>query len=664
MRVGVDVGGTFTDAVAVDARGRLIGHRKEPSTPPRVEEGALAAVDALAGSGEALEHVVHGTTAATNALIERRTGRVGLLTTRGFRDVLAIGTQMRPDLYDVMQTKPVPLVPRHLRLESPERIAADGSVVRALDEEAVARAGRRFRRERVEAIAVCFLFSYVNPAHERRAAAILKTLCPGVEIALSCDVAPMMREYPRTSTTVINATLRPVLSRYLRELESRAKVPVLVMQSNGGVLPAGEAAALGHHLVFSGPAGGVVGASVFAAAGGVRDLVTMDMGGTSFDTCLVLRGRPAVRSEFIAGGEPVIGSTLDLETVGAGGGSLAWTDAGGALRVGPRSAGAVPGPACYGRGGDRPTMTDANLLIGRLDRDRFLDGRLPLDVDAAERAVHDHVARPLGIDVAHAAHAIVDVATATMARALRVVTVGRGWDPARLPMVAFGGAGPLHVVRLAEQLGAERVLVPPLPGYISAIGLLATDLRNEVAETVLRPGRREVAPGEMRRTAARLARSAARGLGRGARSEAISLALDCRYRGQGFELTVPLAAPTLEAMAEARRAFHGRHDAVFGHAAPDEPVEIVALRVTATATGEGFRPPRIRRDGVAAAAGARKVFDGNAWAEAPVFDREQLPAGWFTGGPAIVEEGECTTWIPGGWSVVVDPYGTLEVTRG
>lgn len=664
MRMGVDVGGTFTDAVAVDDRGHAVAHRKEPSTPPRVEEGAIAAIVALTALAGPPGQVVHGTTAATNALIERRVGRVGLLITEGFRDLLAVGTQSRPDLYDVMQEKPRPLVPRRLSLEAPERMGADGSVVRALDEGAVERAAQRFRRERVEAVAVSFLFSYVNPDHERRAGEILRRLCPGIEIALSSEVAPLMREYPRTSTTVINAALRSVLSHYLRELEARADAPVLVMQSNGGVLPAEEAAWQGHLLLRSGPAGGVVGASLFGAARALRDLVTMDMGGTSFETCLVLGGRPAVRNEFAAEGRPVLASTLDLETVGAGGGSLAWVDPGGGLRVGPESAGAVPGPACYGHSGTRPTVTDANLVIGRLDPERFLDGRLPLDVEAAERAVHTHVAEPLGIGVERAAEAIVEVATATMARALRVVTVGRGWDPAGLPLVAFGGAGPLHAARLAEELGTPRVLVPPLPGFISAIGLLATDLRSEVAETVLRPGRREATAPELSRAATRMGRAAAKRFGTDAGRAVFSLAVDCRYRGQGFELAVPLPAPTIAGLDEARRAFHARHDAVYGHSAPEEPVEIVALRVTATAPAARFLPARIRGAGPATPADARKLFDGEDWIETRVFDRARLSPESSIRGPVVVREGESTTWVPAGWSVAVDPFGTLELTRG
>jgi N-methylhydantoinase A len=661
MRIGVDVGGTFTDGVAVDERGRIVGHRKEPSTPPAIEEGALAVAAELA-AGARPDLLVHGTTVATNALIERGYARVGLLTTEGFRDVLAIGSMRRPDLYDVWQAKPEPIVPRRLRIEVPERVAPDGRVLRPLDEEAVARAARRFRRERVEAVAVCFLFSYANPAHERRAGSILRRLLPGAEIALSSDVAPMFREFPRTSTTVVNAALRPVVARYLRELGRRARVPVLVMQSGGGVLPALEAAGRAHELLVSGPAGGVVGATAFAAARGVRDLVTMDMGGTSFDTCLVLDGRPRVRGGSEVAGWPILAPAVDLVTVGAGGGSLARVDAGGALRVGPGSAGAVPGPACYGRGGTLPTVTDANLVIGRLDPERFLGGRLPLDVDAAARAVHDHLARPLGVPLEVAAHAVVEVASATMARALRVVTVGRGRDPAELPLVAFGGAGPLHAARLAEELGSPRVLVPPLPGFVSALGLLATELRTEAAETVLAAGRRAPTAGSLARAAARLARIARRRLGD--RTAAVSLAADLRYEGQGYELTVPLEDLSPAAIARAERAFHALHGAVYGHAAPDEPVELVALRVTASAPGAGFVPRPLPGGRAPAPAAVAKVWDGGAWVEAPAFERTALPPGWEATGPVLVLEAESTTWVPPGWNVAVDAWGTLEVSRG
>jgi N-methylhydantoinase A len=663
LRIGIDVGGTFTDAVAVDRSGRLVGSRKEPSTPPEVERGAVTALRALA-AGDGLERVVHGTTVATNALIEGRTGRIGLLTTRGFRDVLAIGSMRRPDLYDPMQVKPVPLAPRHLRLEVPERVAADGTPLHPLDEAAVERAARRFARERVDAVAVCFLFSYANPEHERRAGRILRRELPGVDVVLSADVAPMIREFPRTSTTVVNAALRPVVSSSLRELRSRAGAPVLVMQSDGGVLPAGIAAAAAHRLLVSGPAGGVVGASVFARARGIRDLVTMDMGGTSFDTCLVTGGRPSVRGESTVAGWPVLASSVDLVTVGAGGGSIARVDAGGALRVGPESAGAVPGPACYGRGGRLPTVTDANLVIGRLDPERFLGGRLALDVDAARRAIADGVARPLGVSIERAAAAVVEVASATMARALRVVSVGRGRDPAGMPLVAFGGAGPLHAVRLAEEIGAPTILIPPLPGFLSAAGLLATDLRVEEAETVLRPGRGAATPSALRRAAERLARRALRRLGEPRHRSTISLALDCRYEGQGYELTVPMPTISVEGLTAARRTFHLVHDSVYGHAAPEEPVEVVALRVIASAPGAGYRPGRAPARGRSEPAEARRLWVDGRTIEVPVHDRAALPGGWRARGPVLVREDESTAWVPSGWTVSVDALGSLEVARG
>lgn len=661
MRIGIDVGGTFTDAVALDERGRMVAHHKEPSTPPRTEDGALAALGTVASSG-ALEGIVHGTTVATNALIERGHDRVGLLTTRGFRDVLAIGTMQRPDLYDLMQEKPPPIAPREVRLEVPERIAADGSVLEPLDEEAVAHAARRLATKGVRAVAVCFLFAQVNPDHERRTGRIVRRLLPNVDVALSSDVAPMLREFPRTSTTVINAALRPLVARYLRELESRSGAPVLVMQSNGGVLPAREAAAQAHQLLVSGPAAGVVGATVFAAAAGGRDLVTMDMGGTSFDACLVLDGRPAVRGESQVAGWPVLSSAVDLVTVGAGGGSIAKVDSGGALRVGPESAGAVPGPACYGRSGTLPTVTDANLVIGLLDPERFLEGRLGLDVEAAERAVFDRVAKPLGVSLEQAAYAIVAVAVAGAARALRVVTVGHGRDPAGLPLVAFGGAGPLHALRLADELGASRMLVPPVPAFVSAIGLLASELRTEVAQAILRPGRAGATPASIARAVERMARSAARRLG--VADASISIAVDCRYRGQGYELTVPLDTLDPGGLDRARHRFHAVHDAVYGHAAPDEPVEIVALRVTASAPTPTFRPTPIRSRPDPSPAQVRKVFDRSGWSEVPVFDRETLPPGWRTRGPLVVAEGESTTWVPAGWSIGVDRFGQLEATRG
>jgi N-methylhydantoinase A len=388
------------------------------------------------------------------------------------------------------------------------------------------------------------------------------------------------------------------------------------------------------------------------------------MGGTSFDTCLVLDGRPSVRGEFEVAGWPVLTSAVDLATVGAGGGSVARVDAGGALGVGPESAGALPGPACYGRGGELPTVTDANLVVGRLDAGGFLGGRLRLDVDAAHRAMEDRVAKPLGVSIERAAHAVIEVASATMARALRLVTVGRGHDISRLPLVAFGGAGPLHAGRLANELGAASVLIPPLPGFVSTVGLLATELRTELAETVLRTRRRSPAPSTLKRSAARMARAAVRRLGVDPRIAVVSLAIDCRYEGQGYELTVPLASTTPEHIEEARRRFHSTHDAVYGHAAPGEHVEVVALRVTASAPGAGFHPTPLRPRAAPEPTEVRRVYGGHTWVETAVFDRDGLPPGWSGAGPLLVAEAESTTWIPMGWRVVVDRYGTLEVTRG
>jgi N-methylhydantoinase A len=663
IRMGIDVGGTFTDCVAVDEHGRLVAHRKEPSTPPEVERGALAAIEAIR-SGAELEHLVHGTTVATNALIEGRSAPVGLVTTDGFRDVLAIGTQMRPDLYDLMQRKPDPLVPRFLRLDVGERIAPDGTVLRPLEEDSVRRAAGRLRRERVEAVAVCLLFAYADDRHERRVAEILGEELPGVEIALSSAVAPLIREYPRTSTTVVNAALRPVVGPYLRRFRRAAGAPVSVLQSGGGVLPADEAAADAHRLLVSGPAAGVVGATAFARAHGVDDIVTMDMGGTSFDTCLVIGGTPNVRPESTVAGHPVLASTIDLVTVGAGGGSVAAVDPGGALAVGPSSAGADPGPACYGRGGRRPTVTDANLVIGRLDAERFLDGRLRLDVDAARRAISDEVGRPLGLGVEEAAAAIIDVATATMARALRVVTVGRGHDPAGLPLVAFGGAGPLAAAALADEAGSPSVIVPPLAGFVSALGLLATDLRTEVARTIFRPGGGGVDGARLAAAAAPMAVEARRRLD--APDAAIAYAVDCRYAGQGFELTVPLGGSSDADVRAATASFHVAHAAVFGHAAEDEPVEIVALRVTATSPGASFAPTQLEASGrpsSPAPRAVRKVFDRDGWTETPVYDREQLPPAWTQVGPLLVEEGASTVWVPPGWRAEADPFGSLVLER-
>jgi N-methylhydantoinase A len=542
LRLGVDVGGTFTDLVAV-SEGRIVT-AKVPSTPSDQSEGVLAAVEA---SGLDLRgcDLRHGTTVATNALLERKGARTGLLTTEGFRDVIEIGRQNRPSLYDLARDRPPPLVPRELRFAVRERMGLDGSI-EPLDEESVRHAAEQLGE--VDAVAICLLFAYLYPEHERRVGELVREALPGAHVSLSSEVLPEFREYERFATTVADAYLGPVLGAYLRRLEERLGEEVLVMQSSGGVLPLAEAAGHAAAAVLSGPAGGAVGAAFVARACGYEDALTLDMGGTSTDVALVVGGEVATTTETVVGGVPIRLPAVDVHSVSAGGGSIAWLDEGGAVRVGPRSAGADPGPAAYGLGGSEPTVTDANLVLGHLPDEARLGGRIELRRDLAEEAL----ARA-GLD----AEGVVRVANAEMARALRVMSVERGVDPRGLALVAFGGAGPMHACALADDLGIGTVLVPRASGVLSALGLAISDVRRDSLRAVHKPVG-DLAEGDFS------------SLGGGERSA------DLRYRGQAAELTVP--ADDLGVIAD---RFHEAHERRHGYRMEDEPVEVVNVRVAA-----------------------------------------------------------------------------------
>jgi N-methylhydantoinase A len=592
IRVGIDVGGTFTDAVMV--RGGRLRLTKARTTPADFSEGFVDALEALPGIAAAdVEYLVHGSTVAANAIVQGRTARVGLLTTAGFADTLPIGTQQRAALYDLHRPRPGPLVPDGLRLEARERVAPDGSIVEPLDGDDVTRAAGRFARAGVEAVAVCFLFSFVNPEHELAAERLLRRALPDVPVTLSCRVAPELREYPRTATTALNASLLPLVGRYIDDLGSRLRdagvgAPLHLMQSNGGVAVAETVARQPVALLASGPAAGVIGAARIGALAGARDLLSFDMGGTTADVGLVVGGEPQLRYRGEAAGHPVSLPQIDVLSVGAGGGSIASVDRFGALHIGPESAGADPGPAGYGLGGDRATVTDAHAVLGTLDPDRALGGRITLDVLASRRAVLRDVARPLRLSVAEAARAILRVADATMVRALRVISVARGHDPRRFSLVAFGGAGPMHACAIADELGVSRVILPPHPGVASALGLLLSDVRYDLRRSWVRETAR-IRPADLRREVARLDREA-RGLLRGAGYERgrVDALVDMRYRGQAFELTLPLRGATPDGLARTERAFHALHRRAYGHAQPVAETEVVTLRV------RGTGPARLR----------------------------------------------------------------------
>src|SRR5919109_5076272 len=504
-RVGIDIGGTFTDAAFVDEQSGAVQIIKVPSTPADPSGGFMAAVERglqqCAVGGEAIRLVVHATTVATNALIEGKTASLGMLTTQGFRDLLEIGRQIRARLYDVHLTKPRPLVPRSWSFGIRERLDAEGRVLEPLDVEAVRQAVRQCKAAGREAIVCCLLHSYINPEHERLAAAIVREEYPEAFLAISSEVCPEFREYLRASTTAVNAAIMPLVSRYLDALESQLQArhitaPFYVMQSSGGVMSVQSAKHKPVYMIESGPAAGVIAAGAVAAPHGYANVISFDMGGTTAKVGLIQDGQLKLSTEFEVGGQaitplgegrgsgyPVRTPVIDLVEVGAGGGSEAWIDVGGALRVGPRSAGAVPGPVCYGQGGTTPTITDANLLLGRLNADFFLGGEIALDLAASREAVSAHCGQPLNLDPLQAASGIVEIANAHMMGAIRLISVQRGYDPRDFVLVAFGGAGPLHANALARELGIPTILIPPSPGIASALGLLMTDLKHEFVAT-------------------------------------------------------------------------------------------------------------------------------------------------------------------------------------
>ncbi|MFP4228932.1 MAG: hydantoinase/oxoprolinase family protein [Salinivenus sp.] len=665
--IGIDVGGTFTDFVIVGDDGLQV--HKEPTTDPQhraVVEG-IEQMNATDGGP-----VVHGTTTATNALLERRGARTALLTTEGFADVIAIGRQDRPDLYDLQPSRPPPLVPAERRYEVPERLDAEGHVVTPLDEEAVRRAGRAIVEQEVESVAIVFLHAYRNADHEQRAAALLREEGVYVPITLSSDLLPEYREYERTATTVVNAYVRPPVERYLSRLdEELGDRSVRVMQSTGGTIGIGTAGKEAARLALSGPAGGVVGALGVARRALETDaprLLTLDMGGTSADVALCDGDVPRTAEHTMAG-LPLRLPSVDLHTVGAGGGSIARMDAGGSLRVGPESAGATPGPVCYGRGGTAPTVTDAHLVLGRLAADRLLGGSNTLDV--APEAAHAAVAalgETAGLSATEAALGVLRVANATMERALRRVSVERGHDPRDFTLVPFGGAGPLHAAALAEALGIERILVPPSPGVLSALGLLMADVVYDTSRAVLADASTLSTDPQPLRDAAASTAQEVRAVLDNREALAITWELDLRYAGQSYELGVPLPeALDAAAVRSATSAFHERHRQRYGHADPDSPVEVVTLRARGHIATDSLPLPQApQRDRALADAriGTRPVwFDADGPTTTPTYRREDLQVGHAFDGPAVLHQYDSTVVVPPGWHARVDTWRNVRVER-
>jgi N-methylhydantoinase A len=686
-RLGIDIGGTFTDATLIDEETGEVRIGKVATTPADPARGFMEAASGMlkkAGvSPRDVRYVVHATTVATNAIIEGKTARTGFITTEGFRDLLEIARQTRPSLYDLHFEKPRPLVPRHLCFGVPERLDARGQVLQSLDEETVRRTAEQLRRLGVDAVAVCLLHSYVNPGHERRVGEILREIIPHVSVSLSCEVAREYREYDRASTTVINAAIKPLMSRYLKGIEASLREAhlageLLVMQSSGGVFTSRAAVEKPVFMVESGPAAGVMAATYLGGVLGYRDIISFDMGGTTAKAALVQNGTPRLTKEYHvgavaraeahggSGGYPLRTPVLDLVEIGAGGGSLAWVDSGGRLRVGPHSAGADPGPACYGKGKE-PTVTDANLVLGRLNPHYFLGGDIELDPQRARAAIDETCARPLGLEVVAAAHAIVEIANAAMVNALRLVSIERGHDPRDFTLIAFGGAGPLHANRLAAETEIGTIVIPPSPGTTSALGLLVTDLKHDYAETLMQRGERLdlLAIESIFNTLTEKGRTA---LGREGVADAdmsFFRQVEMRYAGQSFELTVPLpcrplAPPDITGVLE---SFHREHDRAYGYSAPGEPVEWVNLRLTAVGA---IIKPRLRElpaDSRDARKGRRSVYfaEVKGSTDCAIYDRYLLAAGSVVPGPAIIEEFDSTTVVHPGYAAQVDSFGNLIV---
>ncbi|HLN11395.1 MAG TPA: hydantoinase/oxoprolinase family protein [Xanthobacteraceae bacterium] len=686
-RIGVDIGGTFTDVALVDASGR-IGVAKVPTTPRSLADGVLAALAtamdryAIAPADVAL--LSHATTVVTNAILEESGARAALVTTRGFRDVLELRRSARADLYDLFQDPPSVLIPRRRRFEITERIGADGAVVTPFADDEVDQLIDLLTAARVEAVAVSLLFSFINPAHERRLGARLRAALPDVKIYLSSEVLPEIKEFERTSTTAVCAYVGPILASYLEHLEestrSRALPALYLMGSNGGILETAEAIAMPAMAVESGPAAGVVAAALVARQTGRLDLLSFDMGGTTAKASLIRGGQYQTTSEYEVGGgssmsrwmngtgHPIRVPVIDLAEVSAGGGSIAWVDRAGALRVGPKSAGADPGPVCYGRGGTQPTVTDCNLLLGYLDRSSLLAGDLPIDHRAAELAVRAKLAEPLGTDVRTAAAAVIDVVNHAMAEVLKIVSVQRGHDPRDFVLAAFGGAGPLHCAALADELDIAEVVCPPIPGAFSALGLIGSELKRDYVRTVY-VTTATADPGNLEDAFAALECEGAAMLDRAGiapERRRFERSVDARYARQSYELVVPVPPGTIgaSALGEIAQAFHDRHRRTYGHDNRGEPVQIVSVRVTAV----GATPALTIRDAPEHSDGSLKSrrpvwFRATGAVDADIHDRRRMPAGSVAPGPAVIESLESTILVPPGWQAAMNPDGFVVLSR-
>ena len=685
LRIGIDIGGTFTDLVAIAEDGSV--HRlKLPSTPHDYAEGVVdGAAELLAATGGEADEILHATTIGSNAILERKTARTALITTKGFRDVLEIRDLRMPRLYDINWTKPEPLVPRDLRLEVDEKLRPDGSVIRPLDTTALTAVIDTLKRERVESLAICFLHSYANPAHEQAVADAIRSALPDLPISLSSDILPEAGEYPRTSTTVVNAAIQPVVRAYLARLQqgladAGTQAPVMLMQSNGGLASANNAARFPARIVESGPAAGVVGAAALARRLAEPLVVTFDMGGTTAKAGMVENGAVSRSEQMEVGGGVIAGArllvgggtllklpTIDLAEIGAGGGSICRIDPAGAPVVGPESAGAAPGPVCYGMGGVWPTITDCNLVLGYLDPAGLAGGVMKLDHAAAEAAIATHLARPLGMSVSQAAMGMRRIAASTMMRAIRAVSVERGRDVRAATLMTFGGNGPLFAAAMAEDLGISRILVPPMPGLFSAFGLLLAETEHHIT----RGWRRRVSPAIALDLQTALDGLIGEGFtllahdGFPATHRRLHLQAMARYVGQSSEIQVTFETTSAtQLLNELPSLFEAAHRGIYGFAAPlSEPIEIISLGAIATGIPAQPRlPDRMSPQGMPPQPARQAWFDQIGFVQTRIVSRAELAAGRLQG-PLIVQEYDATTLVPPGWQAECDSFGNVVINR-
>ena len=675
-RLGVDVGGTFTDLVMVDSEGR-ISYTKVPSTPQDQGIGVLTGIEKIMKlyevDPEGIDYLAHGTTVATNALLERRGAKTALLTTRGFKDVLLIGRQTRSDLYSLSPQKPAPLIPRQLILELSERVLYTGEILQPLDDREVVECLDRLVDQGVEAVAICFLHSYINPKHEERVKALIEKGYPSLKGCISSQLLREFREYERLNATAINAYVTKNMDRYISSIVKNlkslgVKSPLNIMQSNGGFMSEEMARERSVSTLLSGPAAGVLGAAFVGRLGDYDKIISADMGGTSFDISLTVKGEPVVVTESHIGGFPLKMPVIDIHTIGAGGGSIAWVDPGGILQVGPRSAGADPGPVCYGKGGDEPTVTDANLLLGRINPDFFLGGGIRLDGASAKKVVQTRVAEPLGMTLEQACEGILKVVNAGMVRGIRVVSVEKGHDVRQFTLFAFGGAGPLHASALARNLKMARVFVPIAPGNFSTFGLLTGDVKQDSVRTYVVTEDHIDYPlmdsiyGEME------AQAFSRMRGDGfLDADILSLrTMDLRYLGQAYELNVPIEPGKIgpKTFLHAKERFHQAHQQAYGFSRPEERVEAVNLRTVCIGKIPSIQllksEPSDEDPGNALKEVRRVYFDGE-WFESKIYARENLHTGNRIEGPSVIEEMGSTTLIHPGDRGTVDGYGNILI---